>query len=68
MIVCSISMKMYLHYKKFYLGSSYLKAYNPYNPINKSYCLQFCIWQQKACKGHGIVNLNMHRSLSNKEI
>ena len=61
-------MKMYLPYKTFYLGPSYSAAYNSYNPVNESNCLQFCIWQYNACKGHGIVNLHMHKSLYNKDI
>ena len=44
-------MKRFLPYKTFYLGSSYLAAYNSYNHVNESNC-----WQYNACKGRGIVN------------
>ena len=47
--------KKYLTYKTLYLGSSYSAAYNSNNPVNEFNCLQFCIWQQNACKGHGIM-------------
>ena len=31
--------------KHSYLESSHSAAYNSYNPVNESNCLQFCIWQ-----------------------
>ena len=43
MNVFSVSMKCYLPYKTFDLGSPYSAAYNSDNPVNESNCLQFAL-------------------------
>ena len=64
--LCAQFRLMYLPYKTFYLGSAYSAAYNSYNPANDSNCLHFC--SKMPEQGSWYCELNMHQSLSNKDI